>query len=84
MPPAERSSEMHWFWMNIPPIALIFVIWTGVPLWLVLKHPDTAPESGVPGTPSQAQLAGPTAPEAGDVYRPRHASGSRVLAGTPR
>jgi hypothetical protein len=75
---------MHWFWMNIPPIALIFAIWTGVPLWLVLKHPDTGPESGVPDTPSQLQRAESAGPEAGDVYHPRHASGGRVLAGTPR
>jgi hypothetical protein len=25
---------MHWFWMNIPLAAMIFAIWTGVPLWL--------------------------------------------------
>jgi hypothetical protein len=38
---------MHWFGMNIPLAATIFAIWTGVPLWLVLRHPDTGPESRV-------------------------------------
>ena len=48
---------MQWFWMNIPLAAMFFAIWTGMPLWLVLKHPDTGPESRVPDTPHQAQVA---------------------------
>jgi hypothetical protein len=42
--------------------------WTGVRLWLVLKHPDTGPDE----------------PQAGDVYGPRHASGSRAFEGAHR
>ncbi len=75
---------MHWFWMNIPLAAMIFAIWTGVPLWLVLKHPDIGPEPRVPGTPGHAQAAGPPAPQAGGVAGPEHGSGSRVLAGARR
>lgn len=32
---------MLWFWMNVP-LALVFLAgWAGIPLWLVLRHPDT-------------------------------------------
>jgi hypothetical protein len=58
--------------------------WTGVRLWLVLKHPDTGPESRVPDAPHQAQVAESAEPQAGDVYGPRHASGSRALEGAHR
>ncbi len=31
---------MAWFWLNIPLCALIFSAVCGIPLWLVIKHPD--------------------------------------------
>lgn len=31
---------MFWLLLNVP-LAMVFVaVWTGVPLWLVLRHPD--------------------------------------------
>lgn len=72
---------MHWFWMNIPLAAMIFAVWTGVPLWLVLKHPDTGPEPRVPVTPGHAHRAGRPQPRATDVRSPGQASGSQLLAG---
>jgi hypothetical protein len=27
-------------WMNIPLMALVFALWVGIPLWLVLRRPD--------------------------------------------
>jgi hypothetical protein len=33
-----------WFWLNIPIGAVLFVAMVGIPLWLVIKHPDTGPE----------------------------------------
>jgi hypothetical protein len=30
-------------WMNIPLMVLAFGAWVGVPLWLVLRHPDRHP-----------------------------------------
>jgi hypothetical protein len=74
---------MKWFWMNIPLAAVIFAITTGVPLWLVLKHPDTGSEPA-PDAPPQAQPDGSPGPFAADTYRPRHASSSDQLAGAPR
>jgi hypothetical protein len=84
MQPCLKESEMHWFWMNVPLAAAFFAIWTGVPLWLVLKHPDIGTGAGVPDTPRQEQVAESTAPEAGDVHTTQHASSSRAFAGTPR
>jgi len=31
-------------WMNIPLMVLAFGLWVGVPLWLVLRHPDQRTE----------------------------------------
>ncbi len=32
---------MNWLWLNIPLGSLIFLAVAGIPMWLVLKHPDT-------------------------------------------
>jgi hypothetical protein len=34
---------MSWFWLNMPLAAVFFAATTGIPLWLVLRHPDTGP-----------------------------------------
>jgi hypothetical protein len=34
---------MTWILLNIPLAAVFFGLWTGIPLWMVLKHPDTKP-----------------------------------------
>jgi hypothetical protein len=74
---------MHWFWMNIPLGALIFAVWTGVPLWLVLRHPDTGPQRRVPKTPPAAQPGAPISSQPADA--PRQAGRRRQeLAGAPR
>jgi hypothetical protein len=31
-------------WMNIPPMIIAFGLWVGVPLWLVLRHPERHPK----------------------------------------
>ncbi len=43
---------MNWLWLNIPLMAVFFLAMTGIPLWLVFKHPDRRP---VLAQPSQAQ-----------------------------
>ena len=30
-------------WMNIPLMVVAFGLWVGVPLWLVLRHPERHP-----------------------------------------
>jgi hypothetical protein len=39
---------MNWVWLNIPAATAIFAATTGIPLWLVIKHPDTGPGVGAP------------------------------------
>jgi hypothetical protein len=39
---------MNWFWMNVPLMVVFAAAWTGIPLWLVVKHPDTGPQTLVP------------------------------------
>jgi hypothetical protein len=34
---------MTWLLLNIPLMALFAALWVGVPMWLVLKHPDREP-----------------------------------------
>jgi hypothetical protein len=33
----------EFLWINIPLMALAFALWVGIPLWLVLRHPDKDP-----------------------------------------
>jgi hypothetical protein len=33
-----------WFWLNIPVGAVLFAAMVAIPLWLVIKHPDTGPQ----------------------------------------
>ncbi|MGH8961472.1 MAG: hypothetical protein ACRDWT_09720 [Jatrophihabitantaceae bacterium] len=33
----------EFLWINIPLMALAFALWVGVPMWLVLRHPDKDP-----------------------------------------
>ena len=39
---------MYWFWLNIPLAAAFVAAWTGIPLWLVLRHPDAGPHAAGP------------------------------------
>ena len=34
---------MTWLLLNILLMVLFFALWAGIPLWLVLKHPDREP-----------------------------------------
>jgi hypothetical protein len=37
---------MAWLWLNIPLAAVFFGAWSGIPLWMVLRHPSWGPEPG--------------------------------------
>jgi len=55
---------MNWLWMNIPLAAVFFTAWAGIPLWMVVKHPDWGPE---PASPYRvAELQAVTIPAQGD------------------
>jgi hypothetical protein len=34
---------MTWLLLNIPLMVLVFALMAGIPMWMVLKHPDTKP-----------------------------------------
>jgi len=34
---------MTWMLLDIPLMVLFLALWTGIPLWLVLRHPDRKP-----------------------------------------
>jgi hypothetical protein len=35
---------MAWLWLNIPLAAVFFGAWSGIPLWMVLRHSSWGPE----------------------------------------
>jgi hypothetical protein len=35
-----KEAHVNWLWINIPLMAVFFLAMTGIPLWLVFKHPD--------------------------------------------
>jgi len=41
---ACEELAMTWMLLNIPLMVMFVALWAGVPLWLVLKHPDQRPE----------------------------------------
>lgn len=34
---------MSWVWLNIPLGVLVVLAIAGIPMWLVIKHPDARP-----------------------------------------
>jgi hypothetical protein len=52
---------MGWFWLNIPLGIVIVLAVSGIPLWLVLKHPDERPSISVAAGDTPAQAGQPSA-----------------------
>jgi hypothetical protein len=40
----EATMSAQALWMNIPLMVIAFGLWVGVPLWLVLRHPERHPK----------------------------------------
>jgi hypothetical protein len=34
---------VNWLWLNIPLEAVFFLAIAGIPLWMVIRHPDCRP-----------------------------------------
>ena len=34
---------MNWFLLNVPLAAAFVGAWVGIPLWMIVKHPDPGP-----------------------------------------
>jgi hypothetical protein len=70
---------MLWFWLSIPLAAVFFGAWYGIPMWMILTHPDWGPE------PAAGHHAHPTGPEpAAALDRSEHPADALALAGTGR
>ncbi|HSZ43430.1 MAG TPA: hypothetical protein VK817_25990 [Trebonia sp.] len=71
----------EFLWINIPLMALAFVLWVGIPLWLVLRHPDEKPREtrAVPAYLSRRVVreTGATAPPSAEEVRELVLSGNR-------
>ena len=74
---------MTWFWLNIPLAAALWAACTGIPLWLVFKHPDARPAATAASTLQPRPVRAAGQPAAGEVPA-RGASEDRELvsAGT--
>jgi hypothetical protein len=48
-------------WMNIPLMVFAFGVWVGVPLWLVLRHPERHPGENR-SVPAYLRAARPSRP----------------------
>jgi hypothetical protein len=51
----DGGDAVNWLLLNIPLMAVFFIAMTGIPLWLVWKHPDHEPAAGSPATSRQAR-----------------------------
>jgi hypothetical protein len=45
---------MSWFWLNMPLGAVFFLAVAGIPLWMVLRHPDSRPSAVQSAAPQPA------------------------------
>lgn len=52
---------MSWVWLNIPLGIVIVLAVSGIPLWLVLKHPDERPSTSAAAGDTPAQAGQPSA-----------------------
>ena len=50
-------------WANFPLALLFLLAWTGIPLWMVIKHPDTQPDHSEARAYLAAKAAGPAVAE---------------------
>jgi hypothetical protein len=74
---------MYWFWMNMPLAAAFFAAWTGMPLWLVFKRPDTGAKPRARAAPPQGRAGQTVAPEAASADgHGEQAGDARQPAGT--
>ena len=42
---------MNWILLNIPLCAVFFLAVAGIPLWMVVRHPDTGPDGSRAAAP---------------------------------
>jgi hypothetical protein len=67
---------MTWFWLNIPLGALFFLAISGIPFWMVIRHPDHR-QAGPDATRTGATGRAGSVTAAGTTQRPGHAAETR-------
>jgi cytoskeletal protein RodZ len=55
----KENRKMTWLLLNLLLAAPFFAIWVGVPLWLVLKHPDQDHQPQAAGGPAHSHRVEP-------------------------
>ena len=81
---------MTWLFLNLVLAAPFFAIWVGVPLWLVLKHPDQDHQPQAASGPAHSDRAGPvtrnsrSSPDAASTRQPKPAGPEAVQRSIPR
>ena len=75
---------MSWLWLNIPLAAVFFLATTMIPLWLVIKHPDSRPETAARARRAAERTARVPAqadrPVTAQAHRPVTAQSHRPVA----
>jgi hypothetical protein len=61
---------MNWFWINMPLAAAFFGAGVGVPMWLVIKHPDQGPAPLAAQATTKAAPPAPAVPQTGVIPQP--------------
>ena len=61
---------MNWIWLNMPLGALIFLAMAGIPLWMVIRHPDAGPDARAARRAAQAPARVPGYVAAGSQTLP--------------
>jgi cytoskeletal protein RodZ len=56
-PIRKENRTMTWILVNLLLAAPFFAIWVGVPLWLVLKHPDQDHQPQAASAPAHSHRA---------------------------
>ena len=54
-----EEAKINWLWLNVPLATVIFGAVTGIPLWMVIKHPDTGPDAAAMAPAARPMLAQP-------------------------
>jgi hypothetical protein len=61
--PDKETAMTPLVWANIPLALLFFLAWSGIPMWMVIKRPDTPPDHSEAHAYLAAKAADATAAE---------------------
>ena len=74
---------MNWILLNVPLCVVVFLAIAGIPLWIVVRHPDTGPAgSGAAAHGGAVRTAASAVPMTEPASEPAMISDSRELVDT--